>query len=644
MDKALRSVIVVFLFLGWGIHLSGQVLLFDNFDYPSGSLLTDHNWIQQQTTSTNPVLTATAGLTYSGYLLSGIGLAAAVGPEGQDVFRGFVKQTLPGTSVYMAAMVKVTAAATGDAFLCFKESPTSTTNSIFRGRIYAKIDGGNVAFGISKGAISAPASANYTPSVYSLNTTYLLIMKYKIIEGTTTPNDSAFLFVNPVINAPEPAPSAVATDISASDVGIGSVLLRQGTAGSSPTVIVDGIRVAKSWQTVLNISDIATLSDLKADGMTVTGFSPDIYHYNDTVPAGQTSVVIASTASCWAATQVVSVTPAIPGTTTIVVTAENGINTKTYTVSHAYNYFQVSVGETPAGAGTVSGGGTYGQGFQATISATEAPGYLFFNWTENGVTVSGSPVYTFTVIENHNFVANFIVQNYAVVTTANPLTGGTITGAGFYPVGTNVTLTAIANTGYIFNHWEENGVSIGTNPTLILQNLSVNHDITGFFEQSSTSFTISVSPNPANGGTVTGSGNFQQGTNDTLRATPAQDFKFDKWTENGTTIGTTPELILTNIQANRTIVGHFTSTVGVGENQGVTFKVYPNPAADLLHVESGEEIQFLELLTVQGIKVKRERVDSATGEIRVSNLPAGIYLLRITHVSGTTCRRVLIEK
>lgn len=40
----------------------------------------------------------------------------------------------------------------------------------------------------------------------------------------------------------------------------------------------------------------------------------------------------------------------------------------------------------PAGAGTVSGGGTYQDGTQATITATPASGYRFVAWVDGGQT------------------------------------------------------------------------------------------------------------------------------------------------------------------------------------------------------------------------------------------------------------------
>ena len=63
----------------------------------------------------------------------------------------------------------------------------------------------------------------------------------------------------------------------------------------------------------------------------------------------------------------------------------------------------------PEESGTISGDGAYDQGRICTITATANEGYVFNNWSENGVFVSAEPTITFTVNENRNLVAHFAV-------------------------------------------------------------------------------------------------------------------------------------------------------------------------------------------------------------------------------------------
>ncbi len=78
----------------------------------------------------------------------------------------------------------------------------------------------------------------------------------------------------------------------------------------------------------------ASLSDLKVGGTTVAGFSAAIYSYNVVLPPGTTVVPPVTATTSWAgATAIVTNAPGLPGTSTVAVTAQNGINTTLYTVN-----------------------------------------------------------------------------------------------------------------------------------------------------------------------------------------------------------------------------------------------------------------------------------------------------------------------
>ena len=54
---------------------------------------------------------------------------------------------------------------------------------------------------------------------------------------------------------------------------------------------------------------------------------------------------------------------------------------------------------------------------------------------------------------------------FAITATANPVEGGTVTGASSYLQGSTCTLTATPNTNYSFVNWTKNGTLVSTNPT-----------------------------------------------------------------------------------------------------------------------------------------------------------------------------------
>ena len=78
-----------------------------------------------------------------------------------------------------------------------------------------------------------------------------------------------------------------------------------------------------------------------------------------------------------------------------------------YVANFTLNTYMVTVSVNPAGAGTITGDGTYNHGAQATLTATAASRYVFVNWTENGTEVSTNATYSFTVTEDVTLEANF---------------------------------------------------------------------------------------------------------------------------------------------------------------------------------------------------------------------------------------------
>lgn len=80
--------------------------------------------------------------------------------------------------------------------------------------------------------------------------------------------------------------------------------------------------------------DDATLKSITIDGEALEGFDPATETYNVELPFGTTTVpTVAAVATSKKATAVVTPATAVPGATTILVTAEDATTTKTYTIN-----------------------------------------------------------------------------------------------------------------------------------------------------------------------------------------------------------------------------------------------------------------------------------------------------------------------
>ena len=227
------------------------------------------------------------------------------------------------------------------------------------------------------------------------------------------------------------------------------------------------------------------------------------------------------------------------------------------TVGGGGTSYTIAVSANPTNGGTVTGGGTYNQGQSCTVTATANSGFTFTNWTENGSVVSTQASYTFTVNSNRTLVANFQAQpqSYTITVSANPANGGTVSGGGTYQQGQSCTVSATPANGYTFLRWTENGTQVSTNANYTFT-VTGNRTLVAQFQAQPQNYTISVSANPTNGGTVSGGGTYQQGQTCTVSATPANGYTFVKWTENGNQVSTNANYTFT-VTGNRNLVAQF---------------------------------------------------------------------------------------
>ncbi len=88
----------------------------------------------------------------------------------------------------------------------------------------------------------------------------------------------------------------------------------------------------------------------------------------------------------------------------------------------------IATTSSPLTGGNTDGGGIFVNGSVRTIEAVPSANYVFVNWTEDGVPVSASASYTFTVATDRDLVANFTpsATNPGLVFRQPPTTAGTL--------------------------------------------------------------------------------------------------------------------------------------------------------------------------------------------------------------------------
>ncbi|MDH3269676.1 MAG: T9SS type A sorting domain-containing protein, partial [Ignavibacteria bacterium] len=217
----------------------------ENFDFPADDNLTMHGWVAHSAAGTNPITVNSGGLTFVNYPSSGIGNAALVDNTSEDIHRLF--ENVVSGSVYMSFMVNVVNNPAGY-FIHYAPNPHNTFD--FRGRVWVKGTAPALAFGLS----FASSDTIVTAPIYSLGTTYLVVVKYEVVAGNLNDVVSLYVFseADPfpgVEPAPTLGPHANAT--TSADILPGSVNIRQ--YNSTQNCIVDGIRIGTSWTEVVPV-------------------------------------------------------------------------------------------------------------------------------------------------------------------------------------------------------------------------------------------------------------------------------------------------------------------------------------------------------------------------------------------------------
>ena len=189
-------------------------------------------------------------------------------------------------------------------------------------------------------------------------------------------------------------------------------------------------------------------------------------------------------------------------------------------------YYTVTTSVSPAGAGTVSGGGTYEAGSVITLAATANPGYTFSRWNDN----STQNPRTVTVNGDMTFTAIFTQNQYTITVVANPSNAGTVSGGGAYHYGDHATLSATAYSGYNFVGWSDGSTQ---NPHQVT--VTGNATYTATFSQAGTTYyTLTAYVSPAGAGSVSGAGTYPAGASATLTATANTGYTFSRWNDGST--------------------------------------------------------------------------------------------------------------
>ena len=342
-----------------------------------------------------------------------------------------------------------------------------------------------------------------------------------------------------------------------------------------------------------NTTDDTTLSDLTVDGTTISEFSPLKTNYDVFLPEGSTAVpsVVATTTDP-SATSVVTDATSLPGTTSILITAQDGTTTSTVTINfvalEAGLEFLINggVNTTAVDPDTgVDGSGNFPVlgGWGAGLGGSYAP-----TSDTNGNCYSEDRM--FKLFKKGNADGQYI----------------------------NQTITLPAGT-YNWSFWTRWAVLVSWDndgdyePTF---KIMTNDDNDSTWETVQT--VVTTQPTTADEW-MQQTGTF---TNDIERKVR---IKFSKYG------GTTAEPSnLSELWFIDEVSLNFASSLSVSEQELMSLSIYPNPATDIISIKGVENIKSIKVYSILGAL---EKEVFNTNQINVSELSSGVHFIKVNNGS-----------
>ena len=158
-------------------------------------------------------------------------------------------------------------------------------------------------------------------------------------------------------------------------------------------------------------------------------------------------------------------------------------------------------------------------------------------------------------------------------------------------------------------------------------------------------YTLTLTADPQDGGTVSGEGEYEEGEEVIVFAAPNLHFGFIHWMVGEEVVSTEPEYTFTMPAADLHLTARFDPETFLGEISSTDITLFPNPASDMITLESNHAIQEVRVIDMQGLVIKTIAVSGENRlQVNLHEQKPGIYLLQIITDSHTYVKRVQLQK
>ena len=218
--------------------------------------------------------------------------------------------------------------------------------------------------------------------------------------------------------------------------------------------------------------------------------------------------------------------------------------------------YTLTLTEEPESAGILCCEGYHLEGEIFPVSAMEASGFDFVNWTEDGEIISATPDFNYTMPGHPvTLVAHFNQTGHALTISVSPAGSGAVNGAGIYDEGETINLSAEPYPSYVFVNWTLNGDIVSE--ALQFDYLMPDFDVHFIANFSYIGFELDLLSFPTEAGQLNGAGFYDAGEQVNISAVENPGFYFLNWTLNNSIISNQPAFVYTMPPTNTLLQANF---------------------------------------------------------------------------------------
>ncbi|MDY0015269.1 MAG: leucine-rich repeat domain-containing protein [Bacteroidales bacterium] len=238
-----------------------------------------------------------------------------------------------------------------------------------------------------------------------------------------------------------------------------------------------------------------------------------------------------------------------------------------------------------------------------------------------------------------NQFTNFIEVDYTyeLTTYSNDELRGSVSSTYADCISQQAVIEAFPANGCVFTRWNDGNTD---NPRSIILNKDTS--FTAIFDIKSGFYQITVLANDSSYGEVTGTGIYSENSLAKISATPLfYAYRFDKWND-----GNSEEVRNIRVTCDSVFTAFFYDYLEVSHIENTSpLRLYPNPAGYQFTLDNAQSLmKEVCLYDVMGRKVQHLPVNAPSTTIDVSDLPNGIYVVKISTASGVLVRKVQVMR